>query len=281
MVRIRDGERQVARWREYDSLQELCGVSCHPVNRRHADASVFGGRRDGSDHWRGGIGTTKAFRDLVNGGWREGAARMREAIGQLSVPAVRSIKRRQVWREDGDEVDMGRVYAGELETAWRGTVRREVSSIFHVRITINTSAAARREADTLFWRGACACLLVDALEKAGYRAEVIAYHQGRDVYGMGNPDHLISAPLKSSEEPLDIDRMAACTAHAAMLRCAVFGEMLSAPYAARQNLGYPIHDRNYFAEGEHVINVDNVWTVEEARRFLERELARFGGAEKS
>ena len=128
------------------------------------------------------FGQVKQFLD---GGWPEGAALMAKSMAKIQAPYTQNIRRRARWADEGDEVDLDRAYAGQLERAFRTSRRTHTTGITRVRIVIDLGASCGEcdyivctykpvRPEELFWRGAAAAALCESLETAGYSVEIVA-----------------------------------------------------------------------------------------------------------
>ena len=211
----------------------------NPVNRDHQQAQLQG---TGKASFRGlphdmAFGALRAF--WANG-WPEGAARIRTAMGEVAVPAVVSIRRRGRWADAGDELNRERVYAGDLERAWRTTSRAQVSAPRVVRVIIDIAANCGTGADSLFWRGAAGASLAEALTAAGYSVEIVAASAAQAVSSKGE-SVFTATTVKGAESPLNLTALAAATASASFFRGCVFATMnATVTGAACSSLGYTI-----------------------------------------
>jgi len=120
--------------------------------------------------------------------------------------------------EEGDEVMIDRYLDGEsdcwlafpmAETPQRGCV---------VSVWVHVSGGADISQDVFAARGAAALALIDALENAGFRAEVTM--TGRSVTDERIFD--FRAIIKRAEDSLDLDRMAFCLMSPAVQRRLLF-----------------------------------------------------------
>lgn len=275
----RDGEFGLKWFRELDSLQELFASECSAQNRTHSDSDLF--RNAAGSSFTGGIGNVGKFREFANGGWADGAKRMREAIGEVEAPIAEDIRRRPRWGEDGDEIDMQRVWTGELDRAWFGCKPANGCAPKYVRLLVHVGALSSVSAEQMFYRGAACSILADALEEAGYRVEIVAYSRSNSVEagsgGRGRrrrrsasrPDakYAMTVPVKQSDESLDLERLAVVTAHAAMFRVAVWAHRLSLPTTISSGMGSTYYGRPEFARDSDVW-IDNVWNAREARELV-------------
>lgn len=117
--------------------------------------------------------------ELVNRGWDEGRKALLEAINAVTPPSPVNIKRRPVWADQGDEIDMQRVWSGQLDQAWRRTTKNNVgASRRNITVTVDAIAQGDAKAETMFWRGAAAVVLADVLTSAGYAVQMVTAFRG-------------------------------------------------------------------------------------------------------
>lgn len=264
-------------WHEYESIDEMLARPVSRKNEGHRNAFLFKGvdgarAEDPAREWRGGISSGEEFRTFLANGWPEGVARILDKIGRLSVEGVTSIRRRAVRKDQGDELDPVRVTSGQLDTAWRTAERRlQAGGVTHARLLVQTGFPGKIHPDDYFWRGAVAVIVADALEEAGYQTEIMGYNLAGDVYHhpSGNLDCALLWPIKRYGEALDLDALAALTAHASTHRVGAFRARLSCERVAKSNMGHTLHDRPPFAEPEDLV-IKEVESEKDARALLER-----------
>ena len=145
---------------------------------------------------------------VVRSGWQDGAARTARASDALDVPRVPSIRRRRIRGDHGDAIDIDRVYSGALDTAWSRVARAECSAPPRVLIAVDSIAIAYQRAEAMFWKGAAATALADALTAAGYAVKCISAFEGNN-YG-----HRVSCRVtcKDYRAPWDLATAAASLA---------------------------------------------------------------------
>jgi hypothetical protein len=284
----KSGEHGLKIFWQFESLQELFDLKLSEPNKYHDSAFLLtksGKEAEAQDilareGFRGGFHSSKDFVEFINRGWSEGAWRMREAMDAIAINGVRSIRRRQIWTDQGDEIDIGRVYNGQLDQAWRGMVRRlGAGGQTHVRILTHVGALGEVRHEDFLWRGAVACLLTDALEEAGYRVELMGYTNANGVFdNQKNGSAAALFPIKGYDEALDIERVAAVTGHAGFHRTVVFGFRMATPYKTSTGFGYSITEgRPAFAQDDDIV-VDDVWNAGSANAQLSRLAQQFEAA---
>ena len=72
--------------------------------------------------------TGEQVREKLNQPWERGSRGIQERSDKIITPLkakIKSPKRKNVWDEYGDEVSISKIFAGNLDTAWKRTVKRE------------------------------------------------------------------------------------------------------------------------------------------------------------
>ena len=131
-----------------------------------------------SDDWYGcrEAPTAEKLAALCLTGWRSGGDRIQEVIDRLDVPRLPSIRRVRRRGDDGDSIEMERVYSGRLDTAWTRTVLNGPTAP-RVLIVVDAIENGNMDAEKMFWRGAAATSLCASLVRAGYSVEMqSAFH---------------------------------------------------------------------------------------------------------
>lgn len=151
---------------------------------------------------------------LIKSGWERGVRLMSKVQSKVDVPQPVNIRRRGRWTDAGDEVEMQRVYAGNLEHAWRRTMRTSGRGPARVRILVDSIACAGVDAERMRWRGVAALVLADALTGAGYSVQIESVMVGGGCGGR----YLGSVIVKDYQSPLDLSALAATTVMPAFFR---------------------------------------------------------------
>lgn len=152
--------------------------------------------------------------------------------------AMKGIKARKHWSEDGDDFSRERFEAGH-EACWLGTRRERGIKKPIIRITVAIGATACVDADDLAWSGAAAFAIIDAAESAGYQIELDAYSYAADVFPRSHatPDMLIEVPLKAAGEPLDRETVAMALTCPAFFRWHVMNARMAVESACGRGMG--------------------------------------------
>ena len=222
---------------DYDTFWGTAHAGCEK-NHEHVTRLT---ERDWDTYW---YGFTKAdTRKHVAQGWVEGAERLRSLANELmaDLPPATSIRRKHKWGEEGDEIDMQRVYAGQLDRAWRGPQRVSRKAPRVVTISGMVGATAGYSTDALFWIGATAVAIAEKLEEAGYQVELI----GQNVsvhHDAGGKQTCTMVTVKSSHEPLNIEAAAVAFCHSAVFRRLGLSAKACAPWDIGVGFGSTSHN---------------------------------------
>lgn len=174
-------------------------------------------RRIGGAGWFGpGVDTPNGFVAKVKQGWPELTARVKAKAELLRFkpdtlpPSLTSaMRRRRVRADAGSELDIHRVYQGQLDTAWSDT-RRE---LHHVRrraaqIYVAISCHSGRSAAESEWRAAVVYRICELFQRSGFAVEITVGSTGTNVYRDGPAKTHVSYTAKSSGMPMDLNRVA-------------------------------------------------------------------------
>jgi hypothetical protein len=171
---------------------------------------------------------------FLDEGWPHGARELATLAAEVedSVPMAAQIRRKMRWSDDGDEIDLQRVYSGHLDSSWRDMTRsvRVQSRVLQVvtRWGENADASQKR----LFWQGAAGAVLCDVLERAGYRVELA----GCLAAMQGNGLALTYMKVKEAQQPMNLDSVAASLCKGSTFR--VFGIASLANFPRDVNYGW-------------------------------------------
>lgn len=155
---------------------------------------------------------------LVRDGWRKGVDLMAEVADKITAPTPKAIRRQQRWKDSGDDVDMQRIWGGNLDNAWRGTVRDYRSGPQRVRLLVDAIESGGNGAEGMRWRGVAALKLCDLLTEAGYSVQIESVISCKDSSNVSKTFKLRTI-VKDYEAPADLLTLAATTALPAYFRC--------------------------------------------------------------
>jgi hypothetical protein len=187
--------------------------------------------RDTTDlEWHGGL-TWEQAKEMAISGWREGMIEIEKYRAKiLPIIAEKVLRPKQVHSIAGYCVDVGSFLANEPECfiAHEYEERNYPGKIYKIVCSISFSASISPE--TIIQRGAMICALIDSIEYAGHRAEVICndastvreYSEYRQGKRKNEGWFEISVIVKKTSQPLEMTDLAFCLAHPAMLRRIMF-----------------------------------------------------------
>jgi hypothetical protein len=255
----------------FESMNELLDAATAAGNKR-----TQGYWDDQSADWYGlyeeFVGKSVSVKEvarIINEGWNRGAEKLMKALSGLSDIQVKpvSIKRARRWAEQGDSVDMPRVYAGRLDAAWQQCYRAKRVSPAKITIVCDSIESGGNNAETMFWRGAAVVVLADKLQTAGYNVEVISSWTGRYA-GLRRVACYVT--VKQADQPLDVTTLSSAVACPAFFRCIghCWGNIVDGHLG-----GYSV-DRWVPADGEIMATHDRRWDATTARKWVEEQIAK-------
>lgn len=180
--------------------------------------------------WSGGL-TWEEAKEMAINGWHAGMKEIERFRAQLfPFIAEKVLRPQQQYSVAGYSVDVGSYLANEPEhfISREYEERNYPGRIFKVVCSISFSASITPE--TIIQRGAMVCALIDAIEFAGHRAEVVCndaacyYDDEEDRRGENKENGWfeVSVVVKKSTQALEMTDLAFCLAHPAMLRRIMF-----------------------------------------------------------
>lgn len=274
-----DGKDGYHRWAHFPSVDVFTRLKASETNRLGSEKAcqrIFSERGEGSPTaWEGSLPSIKAYRDKLQTGWKDGLEKMQERLKVLHPPAAKDIRRRRIRSDVGDTLDIHRVYAGRFDVAWERRKRQASPGRRVVRILCALAAASYVRPEQLFWRGAVAVILARALEKAGYRVEIVAFEVNKACFdGDGDKTYAWTVTIKRADQSMSLERLALLLAHPSTLRTMMFGARNSHPVRVRHHYGFPVHERPKFAL-ENDIVIDDIWSETQAQIALDSLTKRF------
>lgn len=236
-----------AHWFKCDSLAAATALAAAPAPHNAATYASVGGHPSESGEWYGTRTIGEAADILRAGEWAAGVSRMQTALGDMGATLTpRNIRRTRRWAEQGDFVDMPRVWAGRLDAAWQHTQRLQRHGPQSVTIVAKIGARSGVSADTLFWRGAAALKLADLLTEAGYNVELEAAHTSEAV--SSGAGFALTIPLKQATAPLDLNALAVTVCLAGYYRLSVFQMKCACPGHVGRGFGKTCRYRTLIRE---------------------------------
>lgn len=184
--------------------------------------------RTPTNSWSGGTNWEQA-KHLALLGWKDGLQEIEKYRAQLAPFITDKILRPiQVYSVSGYNVDVGAYLSNDPECFISRIYeeRNYPGKIFTIVCSISFSSDISPK--TIIQRGAMVCALIDALEYAGHRAEVICNfaaareHYYRDGKNKNYGWFEVDVKVKPSDQPVELSSLAFCLAHPSMLRRIVF-----------------------------------------------------------
>lgn len=258
----------------YDSVSEL-----RAMKPKFAD-NYAQYKTDGTN-WLG-VPTRAGVAEILDHGWAEGLAKVRRVLAKLSLPKMPSIRRHKVRADFGDEIDMQRVYGGNLATAWGTTKRladpRRKATPACVNIVVRVGGHCGMSSEQLFWQGAAAVALVDALKKSGRACKLTAFSHCASSDSDASVEALVDIRVLEPGQQPDLEKLAAVLCLAGFFRTEVFKAMCNMPVVPATHLGYPTRGVPSLLKGEAgtlTVEVTGIYDEFSAKEFLEKVTKQF------
>lgn len=230
--------------------------------------------------WSGGL-TWDEAKKQAKSIWHEGLEKIEKIRAQISPIITNQVLRpRPLNAMHGYSVDVGSYLSNDPECFFSREYeqRNYPGRIFKLVVSISFSSSIRPE--TIIQRGAMICALVDAIEYAGHRVEVVcndatSVSQYNREYSADNWWFEVFVTIKKANQALDMSDLAFCLAHPAMLRRFMFSVAELNGWADKvYNYGYPaeatekgdLYIREVFSgvvSDEKAIN----WVIEQLKSF--------------
>lgn len=185
-------------------------------------------RKNTDLEWSGGL-TWDEAKKMAKSGWAGGMKEIEKYQAKISpIVAQKVLRPKQIYAQSGYIVDIGTFLANEPECfiTREFEVKNYPGKVYKLVCSISFSAAI--EPETIIQRGAMICALIDAIEYAGHRAEVICNSalakNSNDLTGKNKENGWleISVVVKKANQPLEMTDLAFCLAHPSMLRRMMF-----------------------------------------------------------
>lgn len=202
-------------------------------SRRHQPASGYNSKWFAMPEGMAPIPYVSA---LAESGWPEGVARLERIRDKLpKLPNPVGVKRRRTSADFGDSLDMPRVWSGDLDRAWQTCRRQSAIAPAPITIACQCGNPANVDSDELFWRAACALVLADELQAAGYTVQIVGYWLADYCLNKGSSTQVDArVTIKAHNAPLDVATVAASLCAPAATRGALYAAI--SLWAARAGL---------------------------------------------
>jgi len=207
-----------------------------------------------------------------------------------SEQTIQVVKRKRIRCDQGDELDIHKVYQGQMDKAWSKTERIEVAQKFHlVTLMINYGGNCDIKAEDSLWRAAVAVRLATELEAAGKSVQILVGTVSNATSNSHNKLFTESVVIKRFNQKLSMERLAALS-HIGAFRVFGFLGIVSQPSEAVGSLGYssnfsentmPIHLQEEVDAGHtKFIHIGQALTLHSAKNELARcyaQMQEFAG----
>ncbi len=267
---------------KYDSLTALYNtVHLKPSapNKNHKAADQF--RDDIKDYGKAGaswfgIATNKPS-EVINAimkGYKPGLDDIRTASALMEPFPIKSIKRKRSKGDQGDDLDIAKVYSGELSTAWTKTERvgGDLSFGKSITIAVDIGGNCNLSSAQMKWRGVYASVLADSYASAGYNVELYAYAYGLMVNDKRTNSLQTIVKILDTSEPFDLEKLANTICFPGFFRTLIFEDILTIPELADYGLGKDCEGKVPSALKEAII-VKGLYSLEDVRREQKKYMA--------
>jgi hypothetical protein len=122
---------------------------------------------------------------------------------------IQVVKRKSFMTDEGDELCLDKLYAGEIDTAWRKTKRIVIGQEQKlITLFLNIGGTAGVKPEESFWRSAVAVLICNELESTGKQVQIVVGSGTANLYS-GYKKFTGSIVVKKYNERITMERLAA------------------------------------------------------------------------
>lgn len=203
---------------EFDaySMPDLLRESNYSQSNEVDDSDLF---RLTDPYYGGSPEFTPEFaRGLFTEGWPEGGELILDMAEEIRpyLPRPKDLRRRLVYRDSGDELEVERLYSGRLDSMWRTRRRKYAPTETDITIASHYCTVCFCPKRTIL-SGGIAVALAYLLEQFGYRVEILGL---LTVCGGDGITHTAIANFKTVNQALQLDYVAAALHPAVAFRYA-------------------------------------------------------------
>lgn len=149
---------------------------------------------------------------------------------------VKSVRSRR-FSDEGDEIDIDRVYSGDLDSCWIKTSRTDIDqSHKFVTLFIENGDNWNENVYSSFWRSAIAVFLTTELESAGKSVRIVVGSCTSGAMNSTNKMLTQSITIKEYNQRVSMERIAAMT-HLGFFRSVGFAIFCMSPYKLTKGIG--------------------------------------------
>jgi hypothetical protein len=175
---------------------------------------------------------------------KEKVTELKKATGRFDknqTQKIKSVKRKRIHSDRGDELDIHKVWQGQLDSAWSTTVREEFDKeTKYITLFIMINGNGIINAVESLWRAAVTILLCDDLQRAGKNVQILVGGPSQNVTSDKYRSMCVSMVVKRYNEKLSVERLSACS-HIGYYRSFCFAAKHAQPYTVRDSLGASCH----------------------------------------
>lgn len=216
MISIKENERMISV--QYDSVLDVIETGCPSKSGNNQEMYKRRIKDKDSSGW---YAEFKSLQEVINaaliGSKEIYEKHLLSKISLLSQKCkvndyeqkVQSIKRKRIYGSQGDELDIHKVYQGQLDKAWTRTHRIEVAQKFHlVTLLIENGGLSGVNAYDTLWRSAVAVKIYDELIQAGKSVQIVVATNSHNNFRDKDPRLLTTCiPVKKYNEQLSLERL--------------------------------------------------------------------------
>lgn len=229
----------------FEGLHEFWQYSFRESNAYNKESRTY------ANDWGGGLDWNESKRVALMG-WQNGLIeidKFQARVNELITSKI--VRHKPVYAVAGNYIDIGNYLSNDPECF----ITKEYDENNHkgkiITIVCSISFSSDISPETIIQRGAMVCALIDAIEYAGYRAEVICnetsskYSSNRDGNNKECGWFEVDVTIKKANQPLNQIELAFCLAHPAMLRRVMFSVAEIEGWSDyTSNYGYPAKATN-------------------------------------
>lgn len=178
--------------------------------------------------WSGGLNWLESKR-LALMGWQKGLQEIDKFQARVNdLITSKIVRHKPIYAVAGNYIDIGSYLSNDPECFITKEYDENSQKGKIITIVCSISFSASVKPETIIQRGAMVCALINAIELAGYRAEVIcnfatsASSQLRDGSNKNKGWFEVDFTIKNANQALNRIQLAFCLAHPAMLRRILF-----------------------------------------------------------
>lgn len=201
--KIESVDRNPFRLDSFDSVAEFSKPKDNPRSEKIWRESVLEKFKEKSDSYNKswfGCATYDQFIRILSHGDIRYVNMIEKALVDLPLP--RSLKRRRMWGEFGEELCIHKVNSGNLSTAWNYRSPKTRTGAKNIRLVVTIGNNSSSEAEELQWIGVAALAVAQSAINSGYSVAIDAIAAGTNTTGQENLAQLM--PIKTYGEPLDV-----------------------------------------------------------------------------